>query len=142
MNIQNTIIGERHQPEPEPPSPVATPDHGVEHPENYTCEREFEQSAFGPVPEPRAPRLDGLVVRHGEPVPIHGDWQLEQVDRQQQQRSEQISLEDALLCGRLRPGAIARPEIECEDQAKDNEIPRGPAEIKNMTRAGILDRPL
>src|SRR5215471_20077391 len=37
-----------------------------------------------------------------EPVPICGDWQLEQVDRQQQQWSEQISLEDALLCSCLR----------------------------------------
>src|SRR4029453_226195 len=60
---------QRRQPEPEPPAAGAAAQDPVQHPHDRHEDRERDQVRLDPVPEPRAPALNGLVVPNRKMVP-------------------------------------------------------------------------
>src|ERR1700694_4400178 len=61
---------DRRKPEIQPPSPRAAPHHGEQDQNKNDSKRRGEKLSLGPIPEPRAPALNGLFVMQGKRMPI------------------------------------------------------------------------
>src|ERR1043166_4084982 len=60
--------GQGGEPEMKPPAPRAAPYGPVGNPSENDCDDEADQLGLGPVPEPRTPALNGLIVAPVEPM--------------------------------------------------------------------------
>src|ERR1017187_3235268 len=119
-NSGSTTSGSmKHKKKTQGPGPSPKKDHppraaraaahrAIEHPDGNAGQSEDEQFALGPVPEPGAPALDGLLEFEGKVVAVEGDGQLQRVDRQQQQGREDVGLQDAAARGGFGEVAQAR----------------------------------
>src|SRR5467141_4080394 len=118
---QKQADGQGSEPEVEPPAASALADDRVKDPDEEAGNNHRDDFAFGPIPQPRGPRLDGDSVAPGEPVLVNVRWQLEEIDGQNQQWRKDERLDETIGGDALCQGAVFRRELPAEDEPKGDQ---------------------
>src|SRR5258708_374398 len=110
---------DRWKPEIQPPTPPASPHDGEQDQDQNDSKRCAEKLSLGPIPEPRAPTLNGLFIMQGKRMPIQPQGQVQNVDGQEKQRHEYQPLNPLLVAGVFGDVAkLCRP-AQPKDQKKE-----------------------
>src|SRR5437773_12352215 len=73
---------DRKKPEKEPPPSRAEPHNREQDQHENDSDNHAHQLSLGPIPEPGAPSLHGLLVMQRKPVPIQPHGKIQHVDQQ------------------------------------------------------------
>src|ERR1700722_15884312 len=87
---------QRDQPEIKPPAPWAAPDHHVEYPHSENAAHNQEELRLGIVQRPGAPALHRDAIGQRYPVLVSAGGELQDRDRQDQERRENKSLDETI----------------------------------------------
>src|SRR5437879_5826169 len=107
------------KPEIQPPAPRTAPHYGKQDQDQNDSKRRAQTLSLGPIPEPRAPALNGLFVMQGKRMPIRVHRQVQNVEGQEKKRHENQRLNPFLVANTFRDVAkLCRP-TEPENQKKE-----------------------
>ena len=113
--------GQRNEPEVKPPALRGFADHGIQKPYQNGAENNTNELAFGPIPKPRSPALDGKAVLPRDPVFVDAGGQLEDIDRENCQRRKEEGLEKALREFVLGQDAVFGGELRAQHEPEDHQ---------------------
>ncbi len=127
----------RGKPEIQPPAPRAAPHHGDQDQDQNDSKRRAEKLSLGPIPEPRAPALNGLFVMQGKRMPIQAQGQVQNVDGQEKQWDENQSLNPFLVARVFgHVPKLCRP-AQPKDQKEEKSAKKIGDEVKRVARPRV-----
>ncbi len=128
---------DRRKPEIQPPAPRAAPHYGKQDQNQNDPKCCAQELSFGPIPEPRAPALNGLFIVQGKGVPIEAHGQIQNVEGQKKQRHENHSLNPLLVTGTFGDVAKLRRPAQPQDQKKEKSAKKIGDEVQRVARPRI-----
>ena len=110
---------QRGNPEVKPPAARAAANHAIENPRQQSGDDQKYHLDLGPIPEPRAPVLDGLLVFQGKRMSVDARGQLQDRGGKHQQRDKNHHLNKSHTRSAFRPVAVFRGNAEAQDDPEN-----------------------
>src|SRR5260370_12600370 len=131
---------DRGKPEVQPPASRASPHYGKQDQHKNDTKCCAQELSFGPIPEPRAPALNRLLVVQGKRVPVNAHGQFQNAEGQEKQRDEDQSLNPFLVAGTFGDVAKLGRPAQPQDQKKEKSAKKIRDEVQSVARPRVRHR--
>src|ERR1700686_1030495 len=125
------------EPGEEPPASGLRTDQGEQERNDEESQRDAEELCLGPIPEPGAPGLDGLLVENREVMPVEANGKMQQRKEDEENGDEDQGLEGMAAGAGFREVAEFGDESRAKKQEDDREVPKDREKIEAVAGARI-----